>query len=269
MNNTSSTDCASDAQEWRVVSAAIRGTSHVKSGQPCQDRLRFTRLPGRRLLAVLADGAGSAAFAEVGAEIAVDQAIVTFQAWLATAPPEPGDDEWKNGLREALTAARAAVLAEARKRAVAARELASTLAILLVAPGLVVAAQIGDGASVAGEADGGWLAVTRPGQGEYINETTFLTGDDALAAPQLEVRHGRFQRAALLSDGLQMLALKLPETVPHAPFFAPLFRFVESVADVTGAPAQLEAFLLSPRITQRTDDDLTLLLAALVPPAAG
>ena len=29
----------------------------------------------------------------------------------------------------------------------------------------------------------------------------------------------------MFSDGLQRLALKLPEGTPHAPFFTPLFRF--------------------------------------------
>ena len=69
---------------------------------------------------------------------------------------------------------------------------------------------------------------------------------------------------AILSDGLQMLALKIPEYMPHAPFFSPLFRFVAEVTDETEAKEQLEAFLRSPRVRKRTDDDLTLLLATLV-----
>ena len=63
-----------------------------------------------------------------------------------------------------------------------------------------------------------------------------------------------------------MLALKMPGAAPHAPFFAPLFRFVEDVSDETEAKAQLEAFLRSPGIQQRTDDDLTLVLAGLQQP---
>ena len=61
-----------------------------------------------------------------------------------------------------------------------------------------------------------------------------------------------------------MLALKMPEATPHAPFFSPLFRFMAQVADEAAAKEQLEAFRCSERVRERTDDDLTLLLAALV-----
>jgi len=248
------------ARGWQVVSALVRGTSHFKTNQPGQDRLRWEVLPGDRLLAVLADGAGSASFAEVGAELASNTAFTTFRARVV-APGTPTEAQWKQWLREALTAGRESVVAEAARREVRPRELASTLAILLVSRELVVAAQIGDGASVLGEADGELVAVTRPGLGEFINETTFVTADNALEAPQLEVRPGRWRRVAFFSDGLQLLALKLPAGEPHGPFFAPLFRFVAARPEPQAATAQLEAFLQSPRITDRTDDDLTLLLA--------
>jgi len=60
---------------------------------------------------------------------------------------------------------------------------------------------------------------------------------------------------------LQMLALKIPEGTPHGPFFAPLFRFSGTVKEDSDAKEQLESFLRSPRVSERTDDDLTLLLA--------
>jgi len=56
----------------------------------------------------------------------------------------------------------------------------------------------------------------------------------------------------------------MPSGEPHQPFFSPLFRFVAQVTDETVAQEELMEFLQSPRVTQRTDDDLTLLLAAFV-----
>ncbi|MHB9009254.1 MAG: PP2C family serine/threonine-protein phosphatase [Limisphaerales bacterium] len=250
---------------WRVVSASVCGTSHVRANQPCQDRLRWELLCGGRMLAALADGAGSASYAEAGAELAVNTAIAAFRERVSAVPVDASDEEWKGVLRSVLEVARSAVVAEAAKRDVRPRELASTLGLLLISPDLAVAAQIGDGAGLVGVIDGELVTLTKPGQGEYINETTFLTADDALESPQLEVRRGRFGRAALFSDGLQLLALKMPEAQPHTPFFSPLFRFAATVPDLAAAPKQLEAFLQSPRITERTDDDLTLLLATLAP----
>jgi hypothetical protein len=66
---------------------------------------------------------------------------------------------------------------------------------------------------------------------------------------------------ALFSDGLQMLALKMPPGTPHPPFFAPLMRFVAQTRDRATAEEHLRGFLQSPRIAERADDDLTLVLA--------
>jgi hypothetical protein len=61
-----------------------------------------------------------------------------------------------------------------------------------------------------------------------------------------------------------MLALKIPEGTPHGPFFAPLFRFSGEWKEEEDAKQQLESFLRSPRVSERTDDDLTLLLATFL-----
>lgn len=97
--------------------------------------------------------------------------------------------------------------------------------------------------------------------GEYVNETTFLTEEDALDRMQTSVRRGKPSHLAAITDGLQALALKLPEASPHPPFFAPLFRYIETVDDPKSGESQLHTFLSSQRIQERADDDLTLLLA--------
>ena len=93
---------------------------------------------------------------------------------------------------------------------------------------------------------------------------TTLISPDALGTAQIAVRRLSVAHVAVISDGLQMLALKMPRGVPHEPFFSPLFRFVAEVDDEAVAAEQLESFLRSQRVRDRTDDDLTLLLAALV-----
>jgi hypothetical protein len=61
-----------------------------------------------------------------------------------------------------------------------------------------------------------------------------------------------------------MLALETSGGKPYAPFFSPMFKFVADVTNPTEAQEQLVAFLRSERISTRTDDDLTLLLATRV-----
>ena len=60
-----------------------------------------------------------------------------------------------------------------------------------------------------------------------------------------------------------MLAMNMAVGAPHKPFFLPLFDFTANADDKTVAKEQLLRFLRSDRITQRTDDDLTLIIAAL------
>lgn len=245
---------------WRVLSASVTGTSHEKRSQPCQDAHCWQRFPTGVLVAAVADGAGSASLGEVGAQIAVGVAVDTVGRW-ELMPPQR-DMDWQQLLTEALKAAQGAVIAESANRDVKARELASTLILVVATPEQVAVAQVGDGAAVVGDAAGNIASLTAPPCGEYINETIFLVSEGALETAQIRIWDGRPAHLAIFSDGLQLLALKMPEGTPHIPFFSPLFRFAGEVQDETDGKQQLESFLRSPRVTERTDDDLTLLLAS-------
>ena len=254
---------APQASEWKVVAASVRGSSHEKTGQPCQDAHAWLALPGPALVAAVADGAGSAPLAEVGAELAV-RVAVDYVSRHAGAQDWPANDAgWRSLVGAALGKAREALLIEAAARGASPSDLATTLIILVAARGTVAAAQIGDGATVLGDREGNLLALTTPRSGEYINETTFLVSPGAVDEAQVVVWHGDAAHLAAVSDGLQMLALKMPEGSPHPPFFAGLFQFAAAANDAGAARGELEAFLGSPKVLERTDDDLTLLLATI------
>jgi hypothetical protein len=245
------------------VAASVQGASHEKSGLPCQDAHDFAVLPGGVLVAAVADGAGSAAFAEVGASAAARAAVETLRR---SKLPSPGEEAgWHALLREALHLAQTAVEAEAARLDAPLRELATTLIALVATPERVAVLQVGDGATVLGAAAGAVFALTAPEPGEYINETTFLVAPDAVETARFSLWRGQAAHLAVFTDGLQHLALKLPEGTAHAPFFTPLFRFASEAIGEAEAQAQLTAFLRSPRLTGRADDDLTLLLASLAP----
>ncbi len=254
---------------WRVVAASVRGTSHEKVGQLCQDAHRWEKLPEGVFVAAVADGAGSATLGKVGAIVASQTAVETIVLNVGTPnhPPLlslPEDEKgWQLLLTKALEAAKIAVEAEAIACKMTARDLATTLILVVATPNLIAAAQVGDGVAVARDADGNFIALTAPQRGEYINETTFLVSPNALDTAQVNLWHGATANIAVLSDGLQMLALEMSEGKPHVPFFSPLFHFMADVTDESEAKEQLVAFLRSPRIIDRTDDDLTLLLATL------
>src|SRR5579862_696860 len=110
---------------WKVVAASVIGVSHEKVMLPCQDAHRWLVLPGGLLLVAMADGAGSAALADVGAAVAVEAAIGRLAELVVALPWLKSED----GLSDVLRAGRAAVEAEAERRAAELRYLACTLIV--------------------------------------------------------------------------------------------------------------------------------------------
>jgi len=167
-----------------------------------------------------------------------------------------------DALVDAFRAALSAVVAETEARGADARDLSTTLVAAVCAPGWLAAAQVGDGYVVAQDASGSVRTVSGADGGEYLNETTFLTTAGALDGLRAECVEIAPVHLALLTDGLQMLAMRIPGREPHRPFFDPLFR-LSAGDDGSGAADQaLASFLAGPRVSARTDDDLTIVLAS-------
>lgn len=248
---------------WRLAAAQKRGTSHEMTGTTCQDAYGLAMPSPEVLVIAIADGAGSARYAEIGAGLAASRGLGELCERLAEAGTAPDETTLKDILYRGLVAARDAVQAEADARQVSAHELSSTLILIIARPELIAAAQIGDGATVIADEAGKLSGLTLPPVGEYINETTFVTSDGALQTAQTVVWRGRAARFAAFSDGLQMLCLKWPECLPHEAFFSPLFHFIADATDEMQAGQALVKFLGSEKIRELTDDDLTLVLGSM------
>ena len=177
-------------------------------------------------------------------------------------PPQT-DEEWLELLRASLRTAHDAVLQAAANRQVSPRE-------------------DGDHADPAGGAAGhcrrrasrrwrrgGHAGAAKPGSptapqsGEFINETTFFTTPNYLDVVQFGIRRGRVHGIAALSDGLQLLALQMPDATPHKAFFTPFFTMVSENEDSWETQQHVQRFLRSDRIKQRVDDDVTLVVATI------
>jgi serine/threonine protein phosphatase PrpC len=257
---------------WRYVAASVIGTSHEKAGGPCQDAndCQIHALPAGEtvLTAVVADGAGSAVCGGEGAARAcralldlmdehlksgrtVEQVTRgTVEAWIATI---------QNLLEEEAKAV-------SRER----RDFACTLLGLLVGESYAACLQIGDGVIVLADSEEqAYGHVFWPDRGEYANTTHFATEDDAVEHLQFASINRRVVEAALLTDGLQAIALNYQQQIAHEPFFKGLFAPLRTAEE--GCPRELSeslaAFLSSARVNEKTDDDKTLVLASRIEPA--
>lgn len=246
---------------WRVVGASVQGASHQRQGLPCQDCHRWWESGDGVLVAAVADGCGSARHALRGAELAADAAVTRASERLGEATPA-APEAWHDLLREVLQHARDTLLREADAMQVPPSDLATTLLVVAVTQYVLASGQVGDGAVVARLADGGLRLVTGPHAEEYINETQFVTSERFAECTQLAVMEERITGLALLTDGLQMLALEMPAAVPYDRFFQPLLRLTaEAPVDRPIDERRLSEFLTSPPVVERAHDDLTLVLA--------
>ena len=252
---------SSPAVSWRVTGVSVQGVSHRRMDLPCQDALGYRIMDGGVLVVALADGAGSAAYASEGAQMAVEEALRALVTRLDGSSLPGAPEAWRNLMSASFASARARVLAQAEETAEPAREYAATLTGVIADGRCLAVAQVGDGAVIAEDEDGQLWTASRLQRGEYANETHFLTEDGALDRVVIEVFERPVRALAVMSDGLVRLALKMPAQEPHAPFFQPLFRFASTAEDGEKAAARLAEFLDSERVNARTDDDKSLVLA--------
>lgn len=244
-------------QAWRLYGASVTGTSHASQNLPCQDAHRERRIGDHTLILAVADGAGSAARSAEGSRCAVVASVDYLGTRLSKAVPQ---DAAGCGalLEEALLAARVALKTVAGTAPFSA--LATTLLLAVVTDRWLVTLQVGDGAIVCRLRSGKLRVLKTLNKSGYLNETTFLTSDDYEKELQREsLPSSEITGIALFTDGIERVAVRDSDNQAHGPFFAPLFDFALNPAS---RQEELDDFLKSQRLNDRTDDDKTLVIAA-------
>jgi Protein phosphatase 2C len=142
-------------------------------------------------------------------------------------------------------------------------DLATTLIVVLASRSFVAVAHIGDGAVVVGDQDGKLTTVTPPTNGEFANETVLLGYKHTVDFKINCLTKFRVKSVAVFSDGLQRLALQMPQGIPHAPFFDPIFDRLQRQTEIE-MEHFLKSFLNSTPVNNRTDDDKSLVIAQIL-----
>jgi hypothetical protein len=252
---------------WRHTSASVIGSSHIASKKPCQDACRVADT-GKFLICAVSDGAGSVRHSEIGAEFVVNAAVDRI---ISLGSVDMTLEKWGATVLDIVEGIRNGLASKAVEMGCNLRELSATFLLVVASKDFMAGAQIGDGAIVYGEDGIDRLSLLIvPKYSEYVNQTTFVTSDNCLENLQTEyLQSGSVDRLALMSDGLQMLALdmrkKPPE--PSVGFFGTFFNSLSMnspnyIADDDERLKKLSVLLASPQICSRTDDDKTLVFAA-------
>jgi hypothetical protein len=260
---------------WRIHGMSVEGYRHRRQGLPCQDACAYTASPSVAVLAV-ADGAGSRPRSEEGSRLAVDLAMEHFgRRAAAAADLQPGE-----AVHELLEDAYHDVSKMFLDHTGAdAADFATTLTVVVLAPGWLGHLTVGDGFVVvrAGTEDGErqfHLLPQTAAASEYSNETVFLTSPDATRWLHTDCVSDEGIDGVLLStDGLAQAALARPGGAPQTPntsFVDAVFRSLDAPGAVSeNAHEGLATLLRSDRLTALNADDKTLLRAVRkAPPKA-
>jgi hypothetical protein len=245
---------------WRPAGASCVGSAHERIALECQDAFSWAFTAAGVLVAVVSDGAGSARFGAEGAQLISRRVVERIQGLARLPRSDAKEHAWRSLFREQLGAVRDELVANAKERNCSPQDLAATCLVLVARGGKVCAAQIGDGAIVVRHETNGVALLIGPQQGEFANETVFLTSHRPFRSLQVSLACD-ISGFAMLTDGLQSLALSMGNDRSAYPgFFLPLFALLDS-AGPSVLNADLPQFLRSDRVRAKTDDDVTLLVA--------
>lgn len=242
---------------WRVFGASVVGKAHIDKDLPCQDAHAHA-VAGSSLVAVVCDGAGSARHSAQGAQFVADQLVLALSARLQQGAAI--DTLHNGGVEESMAQVRDALATLADAADAVLDDYAATVVGVVMGQDLGLLFHLGDGVAVAQLADGA-QRISLPANGEYANETYFLSGArwrDQLRCLPLEPG---VQSLVLMSDGCMPFAMSKHNASLYAPFMGAVEGYLRTVDSVAAGNTALAATLADPRTHQITGDDKTLLLA--------
>lgn len=240
---------------WKVYAASVCGASHLEKGLPCQDAFHWIRTPSQ-LLAAVCDGAGSARYSALGARQVSHQLLTRLaQEPFLTDFPEEAITEL---VVDVLNDIRQALARDAQEKQAQLTDFACTLVAVCVFAQHGWLIHLGDGVAAVSTAQGE-SRVSLPENGEYVNQTWFITSPDWREHLRITPLSGSITQITLMSDGVQPFAMNKGSTQLFAPFIDPVVRYLREVPEEQGTEA-LRHTLSDPRIDAITGDDKTLLI---------
>ncbi|MBD2437019.1 protein phosphatase 2C domain-containing protein [Nostoc sp. FACHB-110] len=256
---------------WKAIARSETGTSHISQGIPCQDYGRCRIFKDDVIVGAVADGAGSAKYADVGSKLAVETTVkylsriseylqkrkhcweIFYQALSEAEAKKLFTKTAKKVINDLCN--------QAEKEDDPVSDLACTLLVFVATPHWLAAMQIGDGFIVLRcKNSEEYQLLFQPDKGEFANETTFITSENALQEMQVKVSSGEQEFICASTDGLEKVAIRFQDWKPFSPFFKPFEEYLELTQNPEEDAEYLTNFLNSERLNARTDDDKTLLL---------
>jgi hypothetical protein len=249
---------------WVTANASVIGSSHVATGTPCQDAsVVKTAKGGEWVVIVVSDGAGTATRAEEGALHVVkffSEELLKLVDELTTRAP----GHWINDfVIEKVLQTRIALRQLAKSDDI--RDFNCTVVACLLGPSGGFSIHIGDGAVVGGyrkesnDHSAASLFLSEPENGEYANETFFVTEGDWVKHLRISPMP-KMDWVMCCTDGGSALALVAEKEIKPG-FLDPVLQEVFVLNDEALRNKRLADYLSDPQADKVTGDDKTLAIA--------
>jgi len=257
---------------WKAVARFTEGTSHQHQGVVCQDYADYRVFDDDVVVGAVADGAGSAKYAETGSKLAVERTLKFLSkisnylqkrrrsCWQKYSQ-QLSDEEAGKLFGKTVNYVQKKLSKEAVSMDCSIKDFACTLLVFIATPHWIAAMQIGDGFIVVHpENSEEYQLLFQPDKGEFANETAFITSPNALGEMHIKVIAEKPKFICASTDGLEKVAIRFSDWQPFSRFFEPFEEYLRQTDDPETEDQYLKDFLNSERLNQRTDDDKTLLL---------
>ena len=249
---------------FREFHHQTRGRGHIEDGTPCQDRTAYLNRAGIQVLC-LADGAGSAAKSELGAQALVSEGSRLLADSFRTIITREDGALVKVELVQRLLSC---VEQVAKRKGLGVRDLAATFLAVAVSDDQFIAVHVGDGV-IAYVKNGELKLISGPDNEEFANQTTFLTSESA--ATTMRLLRGALDGVTgflMMSDGPASTLFDY-----RSKTLAPACRKIVdlmSTASTFSAPSYRRQIrrLLETKISDSTKDDCSLAIFGRVATAS-
>ncbi|MBQ4400454.1 MAG: protein phosphatase 2C domain-containing protein [Alphaproteobacteria bacterium] len=243
-------------KQIKVLEVSVCGPLHKSKGLPCQD-CYCHKIKGKKLVAIVSDGAGSAKYGKIGAKIVCETLCdVLLKSNLKNI---------QDNVKKAINTAREKLIYHRYNKSKSVDELVNFSATVVGAfyhHGKGVLFHIGDGAGIVFTASNyDNLIISEPENGAYSCETFFYTmsdWEDCLRFTPFE----NINRLILMTDGVTGFVFGEDFSIRQN-FLIPIVEYLENEEDSKRALKALQNTLNDRKAQRINPDDKTMLWVRL------
>lgn len=241
------------SEKWNFAGLLRQGETHRAKGTSGDDYAKAVELKDGTFIAVVCDGAGSAAKGAIGSRVCADKFIDHMTTRC------DGKSLTVEDIKQAFSHARAGLEEESSKYHLPLEAFATTMVTITCFAETTVFAQVGDGFAVANFADGRLEMPLIPDRGEFANQTYFLTSQNWIETLQVATINEPCIGCTLSTDGLQNILITRDDR-PYEPFFTKMFGHTKNLI-AAQIETSLKDFLSSSLVNAKVSDDATIIIA--------